>query len=567
MSKTVFGYAFERDVCLTAIEDDELGARVLRRNPSLEGERGAELIAGARAMLPAGRLKPKLALRFAGALVDAGLAPEAVSVLLDDRIPFAHREGRRQAWLARAHLAAGEAAAASEALDRALRQGAADDGTDLVPILSWALGRGPRPGAALAAQLAQRLCVWGLADAAAEALAPFMSNAAAEPAQALDPLIEAAFGVLRLAGAPGGRALLESMAPIYASEGRSDSLRATLATLDGGADAGVESEPQDASARRLLLRGCLAETCAAARLWPAAIGRLDFAGKRGEEPGDALCELARCVGRDLSGRLDIRLQPRDGARRIFDVFNFNGEFAMLQLKLREMAGWTERFVLAEADATFTGLPKRLFFQDEPGAGGAFADRITHVIAPEPPDHIASTWAREFFQKDSAVAGLSGRCAPDDLVILSDVDEMVDRAVVTGFDGALASLELRTFKFFINFEMVTERPQLKSTIARARLVAAHGWDYLRLGAARYRGGSYLPRAGWHFTSIGDPQWLAHKMQCTSHEEWSYMDRAFFEKRLRKYREGAFGPGFARREIDESFPASIRESREALDDFIL
>jgi hypothetical protein len=559
MSKSVFGYAFERDICLTALEDAGLAERVLRRNPVLEGERGAELIAGARQMLTAGRLKPKIALRHSGALVDAGLAGEAVQVLLDERAPFGDREGLRQAWLARALLATGETAAARSAF--ASLQGRGDDGSDLLAAMAWALGRGERPDAGRAAHLAQRLCVWGLADAAAEALAPYMSAAAP------DDLIAAAFGVMRLSAPGKARALLEAMAPIYAAEDRAGSLAATLAVLDGRADSGDEAEPQDASARRLLLRSCLAEACAATRLWPAAIRRLEFAGKRGEEPGDALCELARCVGRDRLDHMDIRLLPHDGAPRIFDVFNFNGEFAMLQLKLREMAGWTDRFILAEADATFTGLPKRLYFQENPDAGQAFAGQIVHVTAPAPLDHIAYTWAREFFQKDSAVAGLSGRCAADDLVILSDVDEFTDRAAVEGFDGSVATLELRTFRFFINCEVVFDRPQLKSAVARARFVAAHGWNYLRLGAARYRAHGYLPKAGWHFTSIGNPQWLARKMQCTSHEEWSYMDQAFFEKRLRRFRQGALGAGFARREIDESFPASIRENREDLADFIL
>ncbi len=46
----------------------------------------------------------------------------------------------------------------------------------------------------------------------------------------------------------------------------------------------------------------------------------------------------------------------------------------------------------------------------------------------------------------------------------------------------------------------------------------------------------------------------------------MDQSYFERKLPKLRR-ALGPGFERREIDESFPASIRERREALADVIL
>lgn len=566
MSKTVFEHAFERDICLTALEDQGLGARVLRRTPVLDGLRWSELIAAGRLARSNGRLKPKLALKLASALVDIGLAGEAAEVLQDEGVDVGAKEVFRQACLARAMLVCGDAAAAGLAFERAAERDLGELDAELFACLSWALDRGARPEGSRAARLAQGLCVRGLADPAAKALAPIMAQPDGVRPEVLDELIEAAFGVLRLAGPGPGRTLIEAMAPIYDIEGRTSSFRAALATLDGGADQGDEPEPPGASARRLLLRACLAEACAAARLWPAAIRRLDFAGKRGEEPGDALCELARCVGQDLLGRLKVELGPAGGPPKVIDLFAFNGEFAMLQLKLREMAGWTDRFVLVEAEQTFTGLPKRLYFQEQPNAGGAFADQITHIVVPAPPDHIDFTWAREFFQKDCALLGLAG-ASPDDLVLLSDVDEIIDRAAVEGFDGDLAPQALRTFKYFINFEVATDRPQLKSAVTRARFVAAHGWDYLRLGAGRYRRSAYLARAGWHFTSIGDPQWLARKMQCTAHEEWSYMDRAFFEKRLRKMRQGGYGSNSARREIDESFPASIRESREALADFIL
>ena len=131
---------------------------------------------------------------------------------------------------------------------------------------------------------------------------------------------------------------------------------------------------------------------------------------------------------------------------------------------------------------------------------------------------------------------------------------------------MASGALRTFRLFLNCELVSATPNLKATVTSARQAAAHGWNYLRLGAIRFRRTEYLPNAGWHFSSIGNAEWLAYKMQCTAHEEWSYMDKGFFERKLPKMRK-ALGPGFQRCEIDDSFPACIRESREALAEFIL
>ncbi|HEY5413099.1 MAG TPA: hypothetical protein VIJ94_20495, partial [Caulobacteraceae bacterium] len=206
--------------------------------------------------------------------------------------------------------------------------------------------------------------------------------------------------------------------------------------------------------------------------------------------------------------------------------------------------------------------------DPEAAAGAYAGQVTAVVAPRPPPHIDFTWAREFFQKDCGVLGLEGLCRPDDLVILSDADEILDGVAVQAYDGELASGALRTFRYFLNCEVLSDLPILKATVTRARYAAVFGWNYLRLGAIRYRRADHLKRAGWHFSSIGDPAWLAYKMQCTAHEEWAYQDQSFFARLLPKMKqEGGLGADFARREIDDSFPASIRESREALADFIL
>ena len=562
MNKSAFRYGFDRDLVRTALGDEALGGRTLRARPHLEGAAPAELIAGARALRVAGRLPAKTALRLAGGLLDLGFHDEAIEVLEDDGVDYAGRDAPRRLGLARALAAAGEPAQAAAALASAASASLPQPAEKAAAALARALAP-ETVTAAEAPALAGELCGLALAALAAEVLAPHLESS--------DPrLIEAAFEVLRLSDGGAAVRLIAAMQRPYRLEGREAAWRATLAVLEGGPDAGVEPEGEGSSRLRLLLRACLGEACAAAGLWPAAIARFDYAGRKWREPPDSLCELARCVGRDLLEHQTIRLLPQDDQpARAYDVFPYNGEARMLQLKLREMSGWIDRFVLVEADETFPGRPKPLYFQADPqGAAGELAGRIVPVVAPRPPAHIAYTWAREFFQKDSAVLALDGLCRPGDLVILSDADEILDREAVAGFEGDVAPGALRTFRYFLNCELISETPPLKATLARACQAAAHGWNYLRLGAIRYRRGAQLKGAGWHFSSIGNAEWLAYKMQCTAHEEWSYQDQSFFARFLTKMRkEGGLGADFVRREIDEGFPASIRESRDSLTDIIL
>ena len=563
MIKSAFRYGFDRDLCRTALEDPGLGARVLAERPKLEGGGAAELIAGGRAARSAGPIPVKLAIRLAGGLLELGAWEEALQILEDPATDFTNREATQHYLMARALAGGGRLESAKSTLAQALELGLPAKSGDAAVRLAEALGAAPSDAAP---EIAGHLCALGLPALAADVLTAALDRADRAGAAA-EPLLEAAFGVLRLGGRAEAIRLLEAMAPLYRAEGRAESLRSTLAVLDGAPDAGVESESETSSASRMLLRACLAEACAAARDWPAAIRRFDYAGKKWREPPDSLCELARCVGRDLLDGARISLPPSQGPRRVVDLFPYNGEAAMLQMRLRETADWIAGFVLVEAGETFPGRPKPLHFRDDPAAAaGPHVGRITPIVVPRPPGHIDYTWAREFFQKDCSVLGLDGLCGPDDLVILSDVDEILARAAVEGFQGDVASGALRTFRFFINCELVSQSPHLKAAVTHARQAAAHGWNYLRLGAIRYRRGEYLPNAGWHFSSIGSAEWLGYKMQCTAHEEWSYMDKGFFERMLPKLRRSV-GPGFHRCEIDDSFPACIRENREALADFIL
>jgi beta-1,4-mannosyl-glycoprotein beta-1,4-N-acetylglucosaminyltransferase len=558
MLVSVFALGFDRDLWRTALEEPGLAARVLARSPKLDGADTAETVAGGRIARTRGRITGKLALRLAGALLDLGEWAEAIEVLEDPATDFVGREASHGESMARAYAAAGRIDDVRSCLTRLERIGAS---IETSPVAA-ALARAIAPGAdADPAELAEQLCLLGAPQLALEILEPRLAGAEGEA------MLESAFCLLRFLGKAEAVQLLEAMQPLYRAEGREASLRSTLAVLDGGPDAGVEPESKHSTVRQFLLRACLAEACAAARCWPAAIQRFDCVGKKWRDPDDGLLELARCVGRDLLDGVPVRLSGEDGPRKIFDLFPYNGESTMLQLKLGETSSWIERFVLVEADQTFPGRPKRLFFQDDPSAAaGPYAGRISPVVARRPPAHIDFTWAREFFQKDCSVLGLEGLGRPDDLVILSDADEMLDRAAIEGFDGDVACCEVRTFRFFLNCELVSAKLHVKTTVTRARQAAAHGWNYLRLGAIRYRRSRHLRNAGWHFSNIGGPEWLAYKMQCTAHEEWAGQDAAHFEKRLKRLRKAPMGD-FVRREIDDSFPAGIRDKRDALAEFIL
>jgi beta-1,4-mannosyl-glycoprotein beta-1,4-N-acetylglucosaminyltransferase len=381
-----------------------------------------------------------------------------------------------------------------------------------------------------------------------------------------DSILDVAFAMLRAADRGPAMAMFAAMARLYEQDGRLDELRLALTAFRGERPASWAPR-QASSPRQARLTACAGEALAAAGAWEAAIGA--FEDVLEVDPGlrrQTWSELARCIGRDVLDRTELRFR-RDGAPKVFDLFPFNGEFEVLALKLGEMARWVDHFVIVEAAETFSGLPKPLYWPARPDAFRAYEDKILYLPIQAFPTRLRRTWSREFFQRDSAVAALSGLCAHDDVVIISDVDEIVTERAARSLRGPLAGCSLRTYRYFLNFEQVYEQPVVKATLTRAGLLAGNGCSYLRLGADQsYRDGM-VKDAGWHFSNLGAPEALELKMRSYSHTEHAHLDAAHFTRLLAEIRQGPERKNFHRRDLDDSFPEFLRANLAAYARYLL
>ena len=119
--------------------------------------------------------------------------------------------------------------------------------------------------------------------------------------------------------------------------------------------------------------------------------------------------------------------------RVWDCFFFNNEVDILEARLRELDGVVDRFVIVEGDRTHTGTPKDSVFNQNRERYRRWDDRIEHVIAhlDEHIDTGRGKPARDRDDQQRAALGrfLSGAVADDDLVLVSDLDEIPERDVV------------------------------------------------------------------------------------------------------------------------------------------
>ncbi|PWC39405.1 hypothetical protein TSO352_04375 [Azospirillum sp. TSO35-2] len=210
-----------------------------------------------------------------------------------------------------------------------------------------------------------------------------------------------------------------------------------------------------------------------------------------------------------------------GRRRVFDGFTFFDEVELLEIRLHELHPVVEAFIVVEATHTHTGAPKPLVFQQCRERFAAYADRIVHVVTDlgagsgEP----AFAWQREARQREAILGGLTG-CRDDDLIIVSDLDEILRRSVVerlregeAAVDGVLRpELEL----FFHRLNRRARRTWLGAAVAPYRIVRRLGTNLMRY-LAKQQVGHVIPDAGWHFTWMGGATRVLAKAEAYAHEE--------------------------------------------------
>lgn len=227
--------------------------------------------------------------------------------------------------------------------------------------------------------------------------------------------------------------------------------------------------------------------------------------------------------------------------KTFDCVPFFNEFEQLRLRIALLEDLVDRFVVVEAHQTHTGKPKPLYLA-ESGAADLLQHPKVVVRAVDLPVGY-SDWEREQHQRESIGGVLRELGArPEDLVLVSDVDEIPARAALLRArewlaqrDGrALLIFEQRMFYFRLNFELVWSRKMPWLGSAAALYGQAPSINGLRTTGRNIRGRHsqgfdrgaqvfQLPEGGWHFSYLGGDAALDRKLAAYAHQERSVQAR--------------------------------------------
>jgi beta-1,4-mannosyl-glycoprotein beta-1,4-N-acetylglucosaminyltransferase len=231
---------------------------------------------------------------------------------------------------------------------------------------------------------------------------------------------------------------------------------------------------------------------------------------------------------------------------IYDVFSFNNELDMLGLRLEILSPYVDYFVLVEADRTFSGIKKPLYYDISKEKFAKFKDKIIHYKVEDSPisftdgscdqnllrmglesdnvteEHIC--WLIEFYQKESVKKALTS-LSPDDICIVSDVDEVWNPNI----DFSKLSLG-SIYKPRINncyFEYLNVRTSENWTFFTGPIICAYGiienscLNHLRTQRKMNHIYKFIEDGGWHFNALGGSDKKISDFQHPVYSKW-YME---------------------------------------------
>lgn len=225
--------------------------------------------------------------------------------------------------------------------------------------------------------------------------------------------------------------------------------------------------------------------------------------------------------------------------KIFDCVIYNGEDHLLELRLNELQN-VDFFVIVESNTSFSGIKKGYRFSFEKFK--AFRKKIRYLqIGDEKAEYQDKTyyqyfkhkkWQREFAIRDAILYALND-CEPNDIIVLSDIDELPDLTRLNSHNDIFIFKQLCCqFKFNLMNPGLT--PYYGSKAIRFKHLGLPSelrlFDQTHLGIDVYNGLSKKNIiGGFHFSYCLTVPKIMEKIKYYSHyERAKYVSRSQIEK---------------------------------------
>lgn len=265
-------------------------------------------------------------------------------------------------------------------------------------------------------------------------------------------------------------------------------------------------------------------------------------------------------------------------RKVYDCFMFNGEFELLEIRLKTHWDKVDQFVLVEGNRTFRGKDKAYSILTLPKNLLCYKEKIKVILFDVPIfKEIEGGWLACALQRDSMLRGLND-CDAEDFIIFSEIDEIMRpekigeaiKLLDSGFESVIFDQDC--FCYYLNVMDSNgwegQRMMKFDTILRKRLspqIIVNDDYFDKRTSVR------LSKSGWHFQNLGGPSRVVKKLQSSCHCELGTEKYSNFDTVTEKIKK-LIEP-LDRKEhklhvvtIDDSFPECVYKEQERYKDLI-
>lgn len=217
--------------------------------------------------------------------------------------------------------------------------------------------------------------------------------------------------------------------------------------------------------------------------------------------------------------------------KIFDCFTFYNELDLLELRLELLYEHVDHFVIVEATKTFQNSDKPLYYQKNQKRFKKYSNKIIHVVVDNLPG--GDPWMNERFQRDAIMSGLTAADG-DDIAIIGDVDEILRPNSIQEMRNSTSEVfgfRMPYFNFKLNYMLIgnSESYNVWTTATKVKLITSP--EEFRRTRSKLNKLNYgfndgkiklLEHSGWHFTYLGDDDFIRTKIKSFSHAELNKLD---------------------------------------------
>ena len=264
---------------------------------------------------------------------------------------------------------------------------------------------------------------------------------------------------------------------------------------------------------------------------------------------------------------------------IYDCFQYFNEDHIVDLRLNILNEYVDYFVISESTKTHQGKDKKINFDITKFS--KFKHKINFIVADFKENinfknHTGGESPIEQHQRNSLIEGIKD-ASPDDLIILSDSDEIPDLSKLSLIKNnkKFIAFSQKMFMYKLNLQNLKESGWIGSRITKKKYLKSMQelrnlkfklYPFWRLDKINQQ----IIEGGWHFSYMQSPKQILNKIKSFSHGEYNNknLNEKIIEEKIIKG-EDIFGRNSKLRKIniDDSYPKFITQNKEKFSDWII